>query len=82
MAKDVSFDTLTKEEATLLLKAFDYSLDAEGHILKPDGSKIPSKDIPARFLKIGDAAFVPGSFNVIDGSPDSISKFIREKIEK
>ncbi|MFH1545074.1 MAG: hypothetical protein ABIE23_03235 [archaeon] len=84
MAKEIIFDELKKEEAILLLKAFDYKLDKEGHILRPSGSKIPSELHPNKYLTLKDSALVPaGSMDVIDANPISISKFIRERtVEK
>ena len=80
--KDIIFEELTRAERVLLLSAFDYNVDSEGFILSPSGSKIQSKEIPSTFLRVEDSAFVPGgSFDVIDGTPTAISKFIRERSE-
>ncbi len=79
MQKEVIFESLKKEEAILLLKTYDFDVDKNGHILTPQGNKVPSEEIPKKFLKIEDAAFIPGSLKVIDGTPTSISKFIRQK---
>jgi hypothetical protein len=81
MAKKIIFEELGKEERTLLLRAFDYDVDEEGYIIDPNGSKIPSKEVPSKFLRVEDSTFIPSSLEVIDGTPTSLAKFIREKVE-
>jgi len=81
MKKDVIFDELGKKEQKLLLKAFDYNIDKEGFVLTPSGSRIPSGDVPSKYIRAEDAALIPGSLKVIDSTPTAISKFIREEIE-
>ncbi|MGA3289759.1 MAG: hypothetical protein ABSD42_05925 [Candidatus Bathyarchaeia archaeon] len=81
MPKKIIFEELTKEERTLLLRAFDYNVDSEGYILDQTGSKIPSEEAPLEFLKVDNSTLIPGSLGVIDGTPTSISKFIRMKVE-
>lgn len=79
---DIIFEELGKEEKKLLLKAFDYGVDSEGFILDHDGNRILSKEIPNTFLNLENSMLTPGSLNVEDGTPTSISKFIREKLGK
>ena len=81
MPKKIVFEELGKAERTLLLKAFDYDVDAEGYILDQTGSKIPSEETPSTFLRVEDASLIPGSLGVTDGTPASIAKFIRLKVE-
>ncbi len=81
MAGDILFEKIGKKESILLLRAFDFDVDSDGYILSPSGKKIASEEFPSKYLTIEDAALVPGSLDVIDGTPTSISKFIREKIE-
>jgi len=81
MPEKIVFEELSKEERTLLLRAFDYDVDSEGYILDQTGSKIPSEEIPSTFLKVEDATLIPGSLGVIDSTPTSIAKFIRMKVE-
>ncbi len=81
MPKDVVFEELPKKERIILLRAFDYDVDEKGFILDRAGSKILSDEIPDTFLHIDNVALMPGSLKVIDGSPTSISKFIRENLE-
>ena len=71
---------LNKDEKILLLKAFDYDIDKDEHVLDQSGNKIKSIEIPNQFIKIDDAFLRPGSLDVIDGTPTSISAFIRSKI--
>ena len=82
MAKEVIFEELGKKEKIILLEAFDYDVDPSGFILNAAREKIPSKEIPNQHLNIENVALVPGTLNVIDGTPSSISKFIREIDEK
>lgn len=82
MAKEIIFEELGKEERTLLLRAFDYDVDQEGCILDVSGARIFSKENPNEFLRVEAAALTPGSLEVRDGTPTSISKFIRELEEK
>ena len=79
--KDILFEELNKKERILLLSAFDYDVDEKGYILKPSGEKIPSKETPDAFIKVESAMLVPGSLEVMDGTPTAISKFIRENME-
>lgn len=81
MPQKILFEELSKEERILLLRAFDYDVDSEGYILDQSGSKIPSKEIPSKFLRVDDSMIIPGSLEVTDGTPTSIAKFIREKVE-
>jgi hypothetical protein len=79
--KDVVFEELTKEETSLLLRTYGYDVDSEGFILAQSGNRIPSEELPSEFLKADTAALISGSLRPIDGSPTSISKFIREEVE-
>jgi hypothetical protein len=81
MAKEIIFEKLEKKEALLLLKAFDYDVDSEGYVVSPQGSRVASEENPKDFIRLEEAALTPGSLDVIDGTPISISKFIREKLE-
>ena len=81
MPKKIIFEELNIDERTLLLRAFDYDTDSNGFIVDSSGSKIPSKETPSKFLKVEEASLIPGSLEVIDGTPTSIAKFIREKVE-
>jgi hypothetical protein len=82
VTKKIIFEELGKEERTLLLRAFDYDVDSEGYVIDQTGSRIPSKEVPSEFLHVETSTLVPGSLEVIDGTPTSIAKFIREKVEK
>jgi hypothetical protein len=82
MPKDIVFEELDEKERILLLRAFDYDIDSEGFVLKPDGSRIRSKENPSTFIKVNDSALITGSLKVLDGTPIAISKFIRERVEK
>jgi hypothetical protein len=81
MAKDIVFEQLNDDEMKLVLRAYDYDVDCEGFILSPSGCRIPSEEVPSEFLRATNVALIPGSLRPIDGSPTSISKFIREEVE-
>ena len=81
MKKDIRFEELGKKEKALLLKAFDFDVDKQGYILSPNRNRIASEETPSQFIKIDEAAFVPGSLNVIEGTPTAISRFIIEHVE-
>ena len=81
MPKEIIFEELTKEEKVLILRAFEYDVDSKGNVMNPGGSKIPSKETPNTFLNLDNIALFPGSLNVVESTPASISKFIREKLE-
>jgi len=80
MADQIKFEELSKKERTLLLKACDYDVDSEGYVLSPTGNRIPSNEIPYIFLRVENSMLIPGSLEVVDGTPTAISKFIREKV--
>lgn len=82
MTKEIIFEELGKKERILLLRAFDYDVDEEGCILDTFRARIPSKENPNEFLRVEAAALTPGSLEVRDGTPSSISRFIRELEEK
>ena len=82
MPKEIVFEELNKKEKILLIRAFDYDVDNKGFILDSTGAKIPSKEVPNTYIRIENAALTPGSLEIIDGSPTSISKFIRENLER
>lgn len=78
------FEELRLAERILLIRAFDYNVDAEGFILDSSGSRIPSDEDPDRELTIDGAMIISGAggtLDVLDGTPTSISKFLR-KVEE
>jgi hypothetical protein len=75
---DIKFEKLTNEEKKLLLSSFNYKVDEKGFVIDPHGDRVRSTEVPTDFLKIEQIAITPGSINIIDGTPTSISKFIRE----
>jgi len=81
MKKELIFEELGKNERTLLLRAFDYDVDSEGNVLDKNGKKITSKENPNKLIKAEFATLVPGSLEVIDGTPTALVKYLREKVE-
>ena len=82
MPKEIIFEELKRDEKILLLRAFDYDVDSEGYIITFSGSRIESKEFPTKFIHIDEASFIPGSLEIIDGTPTAIAKFIRERVDK
>lgn len=82
MSKEIMFEELGENERILLLRAFDYDVDKEGNVLSPSGEKIRSKENPNKFIKAKFAALMPGSLEVIDGTPTAISEYLRKKENK
>ena len=81
MKKELIFDELGRNERTLLLRAFDYDVDSEGDVLDKNGKKIKSNENPNKSIKAEFATLVPGSLEIIDGTPTALAKYLREKIE-
>ncbi len=82
MKNDLIFEELGEKERILLLRAFDYDVDADGFVLNLSGQKIQSKENPKRFIKAKFAALVPGSLEVIDGTPTAISEYLRTRVKE
>jgi len=81
MTQELEFLELTSEERLLLLRIFDHDLDDEGFIIDSTGSRIPSQEIIYNYIHGENALLAPGSLEVLDGTPTSISKFLRERVE-
>ena len=81
MSREIRFEELGLSERILLLRAFDYDVDEEGYVIDPSGFRIRSREIPYKFLRAKDAMLAPGSLEILDGTPTSISKYIRERVE-
>ncbi len=81
MKREIIFEELGEKERILLLRAFDYEVDSEGNILNKNGEKIKSSENPSKFIKANFASLVPGSLEIIDGTPTALAKYIRENIE-
>ena len=76
----VEFKELRLAERILLLRAFDYNVNAMGQVIDPEGSVMLSDETPAKCLMIEEVMIISwgrGSIEVLDGTPASISKFLR-----
>jgi hypothetical protein len=82
MPSDIKFEELGLPERILLLRAFDYDVDNEGYIINQSGSRISSLEVPYKHLRAEDVMLAPSTLEVLDGTPTSISKYIREKVEQ
>lgn len=81
MSDNIQFEELGLDERILLLKAFGYDVDEDGFILNTAGFKISSKEIPYKYIEMQDALLAPGSLEILDGTPTSISQYLRERVE-
>jgi len=79
MGGEIIFQELDEKERILLLRAFDYNVDEAGFIISPSGDKLRSKENPSRFIEAKFASLVPGSLEVIDGTPSAIAEFLVRK---
>jgi hypothetical protein len=75
----IIFQELGEKERILLLKAFDYSVDEEGIVLSPSGERIRSRENPSKFIEARFASLIPGSLEVVDGTPSAIAEFLVRK---
>lgn len=82
MEKEIIFEELGEKERILLLRAFDYDVDEDGYVLTQSGKRIQSKENPKKFIQAKFAALIPGSLEVIDGTPTAISEYLRTMGEK
>jgi len=82
MEKEIVFEELGEKEKVLLLRAFNYDVDNEGYVLTESGKRIQSKENPKKFIQAKFAALIPGSLEVIDGTPTAISEYLRTRGEK
>lgn len=78
MPGEIIFESLNDEEEKILLQAFGYDVDSQGYIIDENGEKMTSEEVPSKKLKTDNSALVPGSLKVIDASPTSLSKFLRQ----
>jgi len=76
MEERIIFQELGEKERILLLKSFDYGVDEEGIVLSSSGEKIRSKENPSKFIEAKFASLIPGSLEVIDGTPSAIAEFL------
>jgi len=77
----MEFEELGNEEKKLLLNAYNYEVN-EGGVIVDTLLKEPliSQD-SQKPIKLENASLLPGSMKIIDTTPLTISKFLREKIE-
>ena len=82
MREEIIFEELGEKERILLLRANDFDVDKEGYVLNSSGNRIQSKENPKKFIKAKFACLIPGSLEVIDGTPIAISEFLRKEESK
>ena len=82
MKKEIIFEELGEKERVLLLRAFNYDVDEHGYVLTESGKRIQSKENPKKFIQAKFAVLIPGSLEVIDGTPTAISEYLRTRGEK
>jgi len=79
MQEEILIEELGEKERILLLRANNFDVDKEGYVINPYGKKIISKQNPKKFIKAKFACLIPGSLEVIDGTPVAISEFLRKE---
>ncbi len=77
----MDFEELGEEEKKLLLRSFSFDVDSEGYIIDRElNERLYSPDTKS-LIKFENAGLIPGSLKIIDTTPLTISKFLREKID-
>ncbi|MFH1133021.1 MAG: hypothetical protein V1735_00875 [Nanoarchaeota archaeon] len=77
----MEFEELGDEEKKLLLKAYNYEVNEDGIICDSLLKEPVISQDTQRPIKLKNASLFPGSMKIIDTTPLTISKFLREKIE-
>ena len=77
----IILEELPRESREVLLNAFDYGVDGEGFIINQNGKRIPSQENLTRGIHIDEVLLVPGSLDVLDGTPTAVAKYLREQVE-
>lgn len=74
----MNFEQLGIEEKKLLLRAYNYDVDEEGIIVdRLLNERVFSIDTQ-RVVTLENASLIPGSLKVVDTTPLTISKLLRE----
>lgn len=82
MAEQFEFEEITNDEKKILLSAFGYSVDDEGYIIDSLlNQQVISPETKKPFT-LENATFVQGSLKIIDSDPLTISRYLREEIDK
>ena len=77
----MEFEELGDAEKKLLLDAYNYEVDEKGIIVDSLLKEpVVSEDIKKPIF-LENASLLPGSLKIINTTPLTISKFLREKIE-
>jgi len=79
MNQELKFETLSREEAQILLKAYDYDLDSEDYIIDTENNKRITEN--GEYVHISNAALLPGSLRINKSDPLSLSEYMRESEE-
>lgn len=80
----IQYEELDLTERILLLRAFDYDVDEEGFIIDLTGSRIPSDEVPYKYLKFEDAMIALSHhpcLKISDGTSAYISELLRVRAE-
>lgn len=80
--KDFEFVELTDDEKKLLLSAFSYNVNEDGEIIDSLLKEKVISQLTKKPLTIKEAALLSGSLKVTDSDPVTISRYLREEIEK
>jgi len=81
MKKEIEFEELGIKEKELLLGAFGYKVNEDGTIFDEElGTPVFSKTHKG-LINIKEVALMPGSLEVLDSDPLTLSEFMRKKLE-
>ena len=78
----MEFEELNENEKKLLLSAFEYDVNEEGEIIDNLLKEKVISKITKSPLTLKNVALLPGSLKVLDADPVTISRYLREEIEK
>ncbi|MEK6959590.1 MAG: hypothetical protein AABX47_00315 [Nanoarchaeota archaeon] len=77
----MQFDEISDGAKKVLLAAYGFSVDDEGHIIDYLLQEKLFSRVTGEPLTLKTAALLPGSLKVLDADPVSISRYLREEIE-
>jgi hypothetical protein len=81
MKKEIEFEELGVNEKELLLGAFGYKVNEDGTIFDEElGVPVFSKRHKG-LINIKEVALMPGSLDLLDSDPVTLSEFLRKKVE-
>lgn len=81
MKKQIEFEELGLKEKELLLGAFGYKINDDGTLFDEELREPVFSKRHKGLINIKEAALIPGSLEVLDSDPVTLSEFLRVKVE-